>query len=85
VAPHKRKLVTDDLTTCGIQVDDAWKVYYLLDNLPKSAESANRRDVLKMGGKTEASAELISNLLIFEAQTKREKGLAPDSALFVAL
>jgi hypothetical protein len=79
-----QKKITDDLTTCGIPVDDAWKVYYLWDNLRKSAEWSNRRDMLEIGKKTETSAELVSNLLTFEARIKRQKELAPDSALFVS-
>ena len=63
---------TDDLTTYGIQVDDKWKVFYLLGNPPKSAEWSNRRDMLEMGGRTETSTELISNLLIFKARIKQE-------------
>jgi hypothetical protein len=54
-----------------------------LENLPKSTEWSNFKQMLTMTGKTESTNELLSHLLTFEAQLKREKGLPSDSALFV--
>jgi hypothetical protein len=79
-----QKKLIDDLQTCGITVDKPWRVhYYILENLPKSTEWTNFKQMLTMTGKTESTTELLSHLLTFEAQLKREKGLPSDSALFV--
>jgi hypothetical protein len=80
-----QKKLIDDLQTCGIAVDRPWRVHYILENLPKSTEWTNIKQMLTVTGNTESTTKLLSHLLTFEAYLKRVKGLPSDSALFVTL
>jgi hypothetical protein len=54
-----------------------------MSNLPKSADWLGFTTSLNMSGHADTPGKIITQLLAFEATLRRQKGLAPDAALFV--
>jgi len=75
--------ILNDLSVCDFPVDDKWRVHYIMDNLPKTAEWTNYAQTLELTGQTNDSGTLIAHLLTFETKLKRNRGLSQEDALFV--
>jgi len=75
--------ILNDLSVRDFPVDDKWRVHYIMDNLPKTAEWTNYAETLELTGQTKDSGTLITHLLMFETKLKRDRGLSPGDALFV--
>jgi hypothetical protein len=69
--------IINDISVC-----DKWRVHFILDNLPKTAEWTNYAQMLELTGQTTDSGILIKHLLRFETKLKRDRGLSPENALF---
>jgi transposase InsO family protein len=72
-----------NLSICDIKVTDEWRVFYLLSNLPNSPEWLNFVTSLEVTDKAKSPNDVITALEFFEAKLRRQKGIAPDAALFV--
>jgi len=75
--------IINDLAICDITIDDAWRKFYILSNLPKNDEWRNFVLTLELNEKADSVANNTSHLLSFEATLRRAKGLSLDAALFV--
>jgi hypothetical protein len=75
--------IISDLAICSITVTDEWRIFYIMSNLPKSAEWLSFATTLNMSGHANTPGNIITQLLAFETTLRRQKGLAPDAALFV--
>jgi hypothetical protein len=75
--------IISDLAICGITVTDEWRIFYIMSNLPKSADWLGFTTSLNMSDHADTPGKIITQLLAFEATLRRQKGLAPDAALFV--
>ena len=75
--------ILNDLPVCDSAVDDRWRVHYIMGNLPKTAEWTNYAQTLELTGQTNDSGTLITHLLTFETNLKRDRGVSAEDALFV--
>ena len=41
---------SNDLSVCDFPVDDKWRMHYIMDNLPKTAEWTNYAQTLELDG-----------------------------------
>jgi len=78
-----REKIIDDLAICDITIDDVWRKFYILSNLPNNDERRSFVLTLKLTEKADTVANITSYLLSFEATLHRAKGLSPDAALFI--
>jgi hypothetical protein len=76
--------IINDLAICDIKVEDRWRRFYLLLNLPNTDKWRTHTSTLKLTGKANTVTDIISHLLSFEASLRQARGLAPDAALFVS-
>jgi len=67
-----QKKLIDDLETCGISVDIPWRVFYIIENLPKSTEWTNFKQMLTMAGKAESTTELLTSPSLRSTAQARE-------------
>jgi hypothetical protein len=72
-----------NLAVCNIKVTDEWRVFYLTSNLPRSQEWLNFVTSLEFTDKAKSPKDVITALEFFETKLRRQKGIAPDAALFV--
>jgi hypothetical protein len=75
--------IINDLAICGISVTDEWRVFYIMSNLPTSPEWLGFTTSMNISGKADTPGSIITQLQVFEANLRRQKGIAPDAALFV--
>jgi hypothetical protein len=80
----QEKLI-NDLAICGIKVDDEWRKFCILSNVPNTNEWRNYASALELTDKADTVASIITHLLSFEASLRRSKCLDPDAALFVSM
>jgi hypothetical protein len=73
-----------DLAICDIIVEEKMKKFYILSNIPKSDDWRSFKISLQLSGKADTAADIITHLETFEVTLRRDKGIAPDSALFVS-
>jgi hypothetical protein len=76
--------IIKDLAICDIKVEEKMRKYYILSNLPKSDEWRSFKTTLQFSGKADTAADIITNLESFEITLRRDKGIAPDAALFMS-
>jgi hypothetical protein len=63
--------IISDLTICNITVTDEWRIFYLLSNLPRSAEWLSFTTTLNMSGHANTPGNIITQLLAFETTLRR--------------
>jgi hypothetical protein len=72
-----------DLAVCGIKVDEPWRIFWTLENLPKTQDWEYLKMSMRHGGKDTKQTDIIDSLRSHEAGIRRKHGLSNDAALFV--
>jgi hypothetical protein len=72
--------IINDLAICGISVTNEWRVFYIMSNLPTSPEWLGFTTSMNISGKADNPSSIIAQLQVFEANLRRQKGIAPDAA-----
>jgi len=75
--------IINDLAVCDITIEDSWRKFYIMSNLPNTEEWRTFASTLELTEKADTVASIVTHLLSFEARLRRARGLAPDAALFV--
>jgi len=75
--------IINDHAICNITIDDAWRTFYILSNLPNEDEWRNFVSTPELTEMADMVAIISSHQLSFEATHPRAKGLFPDAVLFV--
>ena len=52
--------ILNDLSVCDLPVDDKWRVHYIMDNIPRTAEWANYAQKLELTDQKKDSGTLIT-------------------------
>jgi len=73
----------NDLAVCDITIEDSWRKFYIMSNLPNTEELRIFASTLELTVKVDTVASIVTHLLSFEARLRRARGLAPDAALFI--
>jgi len=68
---------------CNITIEDSWRKFYIMSNLPITEEWQNFASTLELTEKADTVAGSVIHLRSFKARLRRACGLAPDAALFV--
>jgi len=76
-------MIINDLAVCNITIEDSWRQFYIMSNLPNTEERQTFASTLELIEKPHTVASTVTHLLSFEARLRRARGLAPDAALFV--
>jgi hypothetical protein len=79
-AQHK---IINDLAICNITIEDSWRKFYIMSNLPNTEEWRTFASTLELTEKADTVASIVTHLLSFEAHLHRACGHAPDAALFL--
>jgi len=72
-----------DLAVCDITIEDSWRKFYIMSNLPNTEEWRTFASTFELTEKADTAASIVTHLLSFEARLRRVRGLAPDAAVFV--
>jgi len=72
--------IINDLAVCDITIEDSWRIFYIMSNLPNTEEWPTFASTLEITEKAYTVASIITHLLSFEARPRRARGLAPDAA-----
>jgi hypothetical protein len=75
--------IINDLAVCDITIEDSWRKFYIMSNLPNTEEWRTFASTLELTEKADTVASIVTHLLSFEARLRRARGLAPDAALFI--
>jgi len=75
--------IINDLAVCNITIEDSWRKFSIMSNLPNTEEWWTFASTLKLTEKAVTVASIVTHLLSIEARLCRACGLAPDAALFV--
>jgi len=79
----EQEKIIKDLAICDITIDDAWRKFYIVTNLPNNDIWQNIVSTLKLTDKADTVAYISANQLSFEVKLCTEKCLAPVATLFV--
>jgi len=74
--------IIGDLAICDVKIDDSFRNFYILSNLPKSDKWKMFKTSLELSGKGDTTTNIITHLQSFEVTLRRDRGIDPDSALF---
>jgi hypothetical protein len=75
--------IINDLAICDITIEDSWRKFYMMSDLPNTEEWRTFASTLELTEKADTVASIVTHLLSFEARLRRAHGLAPDTALFI--
>jgi len=75
--------IINDLAVCDITIEDSWRKFYILSNLPNTEEWRTFASTLELTEKADTVASIVTHLLSFKAHLRRARGLAPHAALFI--
>jgi hypothetical protein len=75
--------IINDLAVCDITIEDSWRKFYIMSNLPNTEEWRTFASTLELTEKADTVASIVTHLLSFEARLRRARGLAPDAALYI--
>jgi len=75
--------IINDLAVCDITIEDSWRKFYIMSNLPNTEEWRTFASTLELTEKADTVVSIVTHLLSFEARLRRARGLAADAALFV--
>jgi len=75
--------IVNDLAVCDIMIEDSWRKFDIMSNLPNTEEWPTFASTLELTEKADTVASIVTHLLSCEARLHRARGLAPDAALFV--
>jgi len=76
-------MIIHDLAVCDIRIEDSWRKFYIMSNLPNTEEWRTFAPTLELTKKAAKVASIVTQLLSFEARLHRAPGLAPAGALFI--
>jgi len=75
--------IINDLAICDITIEDFWRKFYIMSNLPNTEGWRTVASTLELTEKADTVASIVTDLLSFGACLRRARGLAPDASLFV--
>jgi hypothetical protein len=75
--------ILNELAVCDITIEDSWRKFYIMSNLPNTKEWRTFAFTLQLTDKLDRVASIVSHLLYFEAPLRSARGLAADAALFI--
>jgi hypothetical protein len=73
----------NDLAVHDITIEDSWRKFHIMSNLPNTEEWQTFASTLELTEKADTVASIVTHLLSIEARLRRARGLAPDAALFI--
>jgi hypothetical protein len=70
----------NDLAICDITIEDSWRKFYSMSNLPNTEESRTCASTLELTEKADTVASIVTHLLSFVACLRRVRSLVPAAA-----
>ncbi|KAF8254192.1 hypothetical protein K440DRAFT_635699 [Wilcoxina mikolae CBS 423.85] len=61
----------NDLAICGVKMEDEWRKFYILSNLPNTEEWKNFSSILELADKADTIPNIVMHLTAFEAKLHR--------------
>jgi hypothetical protein len=75
--------ITNYRAVCDITIEDSWRIFYIMSNLPNTDEWRTFASTLELSEKADIVVSIITRLLSFEARIRRACGLGQDATLFI--
>jgi len=80
--PAQDKII-NDIALCGIMIEDTWREFCIMSNLPNTEEWRTFASTLELTEKADTVVIVITHLQSVEARHRRALCVAPDAALFM--
>jgi len=73
--------IINDIAVCDMTIEDCWRKFYIVSNLPNTEEWRTFASTLELTEKVGSASSIVTHLWSLEARLCRTLCLAPDSAL----
>jgi hypothetical protein len=71
--------IINDLVVCDNMIENSWRKFYIMSNLPNTEEWRTFASKLELTDKAHTVTRIVTHLLSFEARLRRARSFAPDA------